>query len=64
MKIVTVEFGRDGSVKIDVAGFAGGECLKETLDLERALGIVGKRTEKPEMRYTAGRQTAKQGQGR
>lgn len=31
-----------GDVTIETSGFKGGACLKETLDLEKALGVTVK----------------------
>lgn len=38
----------DGSTKLEAVGFPDGSCLKETEDLEKALGKVTKRTLKTE----------------
>jgi hypothetical protein len=38
----------DGEVKLDLSGFANGECLKETEDLIQALGGIHHTTKKPE----------------
>jgi len=64
VKTITVEFAPDGSVSIDAAGFKGGECLKETADLERALGAVRSRTEKPELRLGVAKTKQAANQGR
>jgi hypothetical protein len=38
-QIIEITIGKDGDVKIEpVAGFKDGACMKETLDLEKALG--------------------------
>jgi len=43
--VITVK--PDGSVQIEAAGFAGGECLKATRDFELSLGAVTGRKYKP-----------------
>ena len=52
MRTLTIKIRKGtGEVIIDAAGFAGKECLTATEAFEKALGIVEKRTPKPEM-YT------------
>ena len=59
MRELTIKIRKGtGEVVIDAAGFAGKECLIATEAFEKALGIVEKRTPKPEM-YT----TTKVGSG-
>jgi hypothetical protein len=50
---ITVTFNPDGTVEMDAEGFEGGECLKATQDLEKALGKVTNRTKKPEFHKKA-----------
>ena len=50
-KSIEIEFGNDGSVKIEAVGFKGKGCEKATAAFEEALGTVKKRTHKRE--YTA-----------
>jgi hypothetical protein len=38
----------NGEVSIDAVGFKGADCEKATAYLEQALGVVGKKTKKPE----------------
>ena len=44
--IVTI--GKDGNVTIDVQGFSGEGCEEFTKELEQELGVVIKRSKKPE----------------
>jgi hypothetical protein len=37
-----------GEVSIDAVGFKGADCEKATAYLEKALGVVGSKTKKPE----------------
>jgi hypothetical protein len=48
MKTVIIEVLPDGSMKLEGQGFKGAECEKATAALEKALGVTGKRTKKPE----------------
>ncbi len=48
MKQITVEIKEDGSVRIEATGFTGSACEKATSEIEKALGVTGKRTKKPE----------------
>ncbi len=48
MKTIEVTVGKDGSLKIDAAGFTGAGCEKATAFLEKALGSVKGRSKKPE----------------
>jgi len=53
MRTLTIKIRKGtGEVIIDAAGFAGKECLTATEAFEKALGIVEKRTPKPEMYQT------------
>lgn len=36
---ITVTIAPDGNTKIETSGFVGSDCLKETADLEKALGV-------------------------
>jgi len=42
-KTITVTIDKQGGTKIEAAGFTGNSCLKETEDLEEALGKVSDR---------------------
>ena len=46
MKQITIEIGSDGSVKIEGSGFVGKACDKAMAEIERALGVTKKRTNK------------------
>lgn len=48
-RTITVSVEEDGNITIETSGFEGTDCLKETMDLEQALGTVSKRTQKSEM---------------
>lgn len=48
-KVIEVDVDEKGNVKTEASGFSGKECLKATLDIEQALGVVSKRTTKAEM---------------
>lgn len=45
IKVIVEE---DGNVTIEAIGFRGENCTKATAELEKALGVVGKRVKKPE----------------
>ena len=47
-KTIEVTISPDGEITIEAQGYAGASCEKETKKLEDALGVVGKRTLKPE----------------
>lgn len=50
LKEIVVTIGKDGSTSVEpTKGFKGDLCLKETADLEAALGKTEKRDPKPEM---------------
>jgi len=53
-KKIVITVGTDGGLNIDGQGFPDGTCLKETADLEAALGKVTDRTKKPEAFITPG----------
>lgn len=61
MKTITVSVDTDGTLSVDVTGYKGPGCEKMTADLEKALGVPGKRTRKPEFHQT---QNQQQTQGR
>ncbi len=62
MQQIQVDIGPDGGIRIEAREFAGPECEKATAFLEEALGVVSRRTRKPE--YHAGRgQRRSQGTG-
>lgn len=48
MKQIIVEVKETGEVRIEATGFTGSACEKATAEIERALGIPGKRNKKPE----------------
>ena len=48
VKTIEVTISPTGEVKIETAGYAGAECETATAELEKALGVVGSRTAKPE----------------
>jgi hypothetical protein len=61
MKQILIEVSATGEVKIEAAGFKGQACEKATEAIEKALGVAGKRTRKPD--YCQGNtQTQKVGQ--
>lgn len=45
---IVVTVGKDGGTVIEAQGFKDAECLKETKELEEALGKVEGRTKKAE----------------
>lgn len=47
-KKIVMTIGTDGETSIEGFGFPDGTCLKETADIEEALGKVVDRTKKPE----------------
>jgi Protein of unknown function (DUF2997) len=50
LKEIVVTIKKDGTTSIEpTKGFKGTECLKETADLEAALGKLERRDPKPEM---------------
>lgn len=48
MKQIIIDCLPGGKSTIDVKGFKDGGCLKETADIEAALGKVEEREKKPE----------------
>ena len=52
---IIMEFGTDGSLKMEGKGFQGRACDQAMAPFEKALGIITKRENKPE--YRAGGQT-------
>lgn len=53
-RTIEMSIGPDGTVKIEASGFTGGDCIKATEDLEKALGVTSKRDRKKEF-YQKGR---------
>lgn len=49
---VKVIISPSGEVKLDVVNAEGGQCLKATEGIEKSLGIIQSRVEKPEMYQT------------
>lgn len=52
MKQIIVTFD-NGQSTIETKGFTGGDCVKETLDLKKALGVVKSEKKTPEFFQTA-----------
>lgn len=48
MKEIIVDVDVDGSVVIETKGFVGTDCLKATMELEKALGRTAKDDKKSE----------------
>jgi hypothetical protein len=48
MKTIEVVISKDGETKVEAVGYSGAECEKATAELEKSLGVAGKRTAKPE----------------
>lgn len=48
MRSIVVEISPDGGLKIEAVGFKGNACEKATAALEKAMGLPGKKTKKPE----------------
>lgn len=61
MREIIITVGRTGDSKIETKGFAGSECLKETIDIERKLGAKTKDVHTAEMRSQSATNTAKVG---
>jgi hypothetical protein len=59
MRTIDVHIDDQGNPKIETSGFAGGECAKETADLEKALGAKVKDTKTAEW-YRQTKNTIKQ----
>lgn len=53
-KKIVLTFNTDGTMSSNLEGFTDGSCLKETADLEAALGKVTDRVKKPEAFITPG----------
>ena len=49
-KFVDVTIDQVGNISMNANGFSGGQCLNETAKLEKALGKVVDRTNKPAMK--------------
>ncbi len=47
-RTIEIIIGPAGEIKIDAIGFKGPDCEKATQFLEKALGVVGQKTKKPE----------------
>lgn len=60
MKQIKVTVNEDGSLEIEAVGYKGNACEKATAALEKALGVPGKRTKKPEY-YQGSQQSQKAG---
>lgn len=54
-KQIEITITPEGEVQIEAVGYSGAECEQATAELEKALGVAGKRTAKPE-RYQQGAQ--------
>jgi len=55
-KQIVVTIDTAGEVKIEALGFRGGACEKATAEIEKALGVPGKKTFKPERWQEQGNQ--------
>lgn len=60
MKTITVTIAVDGSTQIATSGFAGSDCLKETVELEQKLGKKVKDTKTAEFHKVVQKQGVKQ----
>lgn len=61
-KTIEIIVSPGGEVSIDAVGFKGADCEKATAYLEAALGVVAKKTKKPEFSQRAkGQNTQKLG---
>ena len=47
-RTIEIIIGPSGEIKIDAIGFKGADCEKATAFLEKALGVVGHKSKKPE----------------
>jgi hypothetical protein len=47
-RTIEIIIGPSGEIKIDAIGFKGPDCEQATRFLEKALGVVGQKTKKPE----------------
>jgi Protein of unknown function (DUF2997) len=52
-RTIEIIIGTEGEIQIDAVGFKGPDCEKATQFLEEALGVVGKKTKKPEYHQQA-----------
>lgn len=54
-RTIEIIIGPAGEIKIDAIGFKGADCEKATQFLEKALGVVGQKSKKPEFHQRAER---------
>ena len=47
-RTIEIIIGITGEIQIDAVGFKGPDCEQATRFLEEALGVVGKKSKKPE----------------
>jgi len=47
-RAIEVIVGTTGEIQIDAVGFKGPDCAQATKFLEKALGVVGRKPQKPE----------------
>jgi len=52
-KTIEIIVSPSGDVAIDAVGFKGSDCEKATAFLEEALGVVGRKSKKPEFTQRA-----------
>ena len=55
-RTIEIIIGPGGEIKIDAIGFKGADCEKATAFLEKALGVVGQKSKKPEFHQRAQQQ--------
>lgn len=48
MKQITIQVSTEGEITIEAVGYRGASCEQATRALEKALGVPGKRTRKPD----------------
>jgi hypothetical protein len=48
MKQITIQVSPEGEITIEAVGYRGASCEQATRALEKALGVPGKRTRKPD----------------
>jgi len=48
MKQIEITISGKGEVQVEAVGYSGADCEQATAELEKALGVAGKRTAKPE----------------
>lgn len=53
MKTITIDITPTGEVQIETTGFKGKACEQATAEIEKALGVTGKKVKKPEYHQTA-----------